>query len=402
MRAGRAALVVAVPPLVAALFGGPGCRTDDASLPPEPATGGRDAGTGGRDASSGGGAGGTEDDAALPDVTPPPSEPKTFTLLHGLTDSPWIAFCFAKVDGNVEGPLAPELFPAGGLGYGESVAAADLPGDAHLGDDSVRPYVVAAASAQAVRGLDCRAIAALTNPPPAEAGAPDASAEGGAPDPGIPLSDAGLEDGGTRDAGAPPPVPIADIRMAALPVLPAGAFPPDESYLVAVAGCLGGRGVTAPTEASICGASYSPSTPTLATHVVRLSRETSPRAVGLQFLVATPAFGRADLQLVPPLTDAITVVNDVAPGALRPVSPYLDSSSSDIGAGAEGARVQVSASGSSLAAYDAPWQPTLAAGRINALEDGQTYTLVMIGPSPGFDASRWWNGALVTVVKNGD
>jgi hypothetical protein len=122
--------------------------------------------------------------------------------------------------------------------------------------------------------------------------------------------------------------------------------------------------------------------------------------VGLQFLVATSAFGQADLRLIPSLTDPITVAKGVGPGALRPVHPYLEAAASDIGAGTARARVQVSPSGSSLAAYDEPWAPTLAASGIEALADGQTYTLVLLGPSPGFGASRWWNAALVTVVKN--
>jgi hypothetical protein len=189
--------------------------------------------------------------------------------------------------------------------------------------------------------------------------------------------------------------------MAALPVLPARAFSPDESYLVSIAGCLGGPGVTAPGEVSICGVGYSANTPTLAASVVRLSRETAPRAVGLQFLVATPAFGQADLRLIPSLGgDPLSVAKGVGVGALRPVRPYLDASASDIGAGSLGARVQVAANGSSLSAYDEPWQPTLSAGRLDTLANGETYTLVLLGPTPGFTATRWWNGALVTVLKN--
>jgi hypothetical protein len=360
-----------------------------------------EAGAGGRDGSAAGGAGGGAGgagDASLNDAIAP-SGPRTVALLHGLTDSPWVAFCFSKVEDGVEGPLAPELFPSGGLLYGASVPATDLPGGMRFGDDSVRPYVVAASSEDVVRGLDCRAIAARTRTAPVDAGA-RVPPEGGAPDAGgAVIGDGGAPDGG--DAGAPPPVRIADVRMAALPVLPARALSPAESYLVAIAGCLGGSGVTAPAEVSICGVGYSVNAPTLVTSVVRLSRQTAPRAAGLQFLVATPAFGQADLRLIPPRTgDPIVVAKGVGVGALRPVQPYLDASAADIGAGSPGALVRVSANGSTLAAYDEPWDPTLAAGGIETLSNGQTYTLVLLGPTPGFTASQWWNGALVTIVQN--
>jgi len=97
---------------------------------------------------------------------------------------------------------------------------------------------------------------------------------------------------------------------------------------------------------------------------------------------------------------ARTVAEKVVTGAIRPVPPYSESSAAEIGAGSPDAAVQLFVNGSSSAAYEKPWSPTLSAGGIAALEDGREYTLILVGPYPGFAARRWWNDPLVTVVAN--
>jgi len=89
----------------------------------------------------------------------------------------------------------------------------------------------------------------------------------------------------------------------------------------------------------------------------------------------------------------------VTPGALRPSPPYSGATASEIGAtSAEGA-VLLFTSGSSAPSYQKTWQPTLQAGGIDELADGTAYTLVIVGPPPGFAKRRWWNDPLVTMVR---
>jgi hypothetical protein len=262
--------------------------------------------------------------------------------------------------------------------------------------------VIAADGPDVVRGLDCAAIVERAKPPPSstpdaatpmarDAGTPDA-----ATDPG---QDAGRDGGAESGADAAPP-PIPSLRVSQLPVLPARVLREDAGYLLVASGCIGGPGVTNPSEVSICGANYAPDAPTLTETLVALSRTTKPNAVGLQFLVGTPAFGRSDLRLVPAVGgDPIPIATDVGEGAIRPVTPAFGATAFDVGRGSTVARVQVSATGSDPV-YDMGWPRTLAAGELDALSNDATYTLVLIGPSPGFSAQHWWNAPLVTVVRN--
>jgi hypothetical protein len=75
-------------------------------------------------------------------------------------------------------------------------------------------------------------------------------------------------------------------------------------------------------------------------------------------------------------------------------------SAEDIGATSDGTSIQVFPGGSGGAAYSRPWLNTMNAGALTALENGEAYTLIMVGPYPGFSAQRWWNDPLVTIVKN--
>jgi hypothetical protein len=207
----------------------------------------------------------------------------------------------------------------------------------------------------------------------------------------------GSAEGGVRDAS----VPVAAVRVASLPALPPGVLADSRGYVFVAGGCAGGRGVTDPSERSVCGESYSPSSPTLTAYVVAPPWTAPEDKVALTVLGAAPALTQFDLGFVPGLGgDLVTVATRVVPGALRPLSGYTGSSSVDIGAGHSDAHLQLFAFGSKVPIYDQSWAPTLAAGGISGIDDGTSYTLIVIGPFPGFAASRWWNDSLVTTVWN--
>jgi hypothetical protein len=403
----------------------PACVADHDQLAEHPGAGGADAGGGGRgviheDASAEASReSGTEPEPSAD--TGAPAGTLSLTFLHGVIDSPWIAFCASAVhDGRTAAPGKP--FPVGGLGYGNSVTLDAVPG-VDVAHDGVAPYVVAAASADAVKGLDCAQIfglaAQLALPVVPDAGpSPESAPPVHIPDGSVPprtdaatgrdASPSGARDA-ARDTGAdgaiadtaPPPVPIAAVRVAALPVIPAGAFSLPRGYLVVAGGCLGGPGVTDPSEQSVCGEGYTPTAPTLTELVVAPSAEGRDARVALQVLGATPAITQLDLGLVPASQgDAVTVATRVVPGALRPTTPYTRVSAAEIGATSDTAAVELFAFGSSVPAYKKPWAPTLEAGKLDGLLDGAAYTLVVIGPFPGFAKRQWWNDPLVTMVQN--
>ncbi len=376
-------------------------------------------------ASSGGqatdGAGGSilEADTPVPHDAQPAADagPRTVTFVHGVIDSPWIAFCFAKVSDGVPAAPVGAPWPSGGLEYGQTRVAQAIPGVA-LGTDDLLPYVIAAASSDVTRGMDCPMLVstatALATPPVVDAGVTDASGRDAAVRlDASSLRDASREASASRDAGAvldaasstpssrPPPIvpAIPSIRAAALPVLPGVALSGAESFLIVAGGCLGGPGVTDPSELSVCGENYSPATPTLEEMVVELPRAGKAGYVGLSYLGGTPALRASDLTLQAP-GGTLPVVKNVVTGALRPVPPLATSTADQIGASDVGTAIFLYADGSATPIYDEPWSTTFVAGGVSSLENGRNYTLIVVGPYPGFSRRSFWNDPLVTIVAN--
>lgn len=365
-----------------------------------------------------------------------PPGPLAISFVNGVTDAPWVSLCFTKVENGVESPATGMPFPAGALGYGNSTTVASIPG-VNFATDAVRPYVVAA-SPDAISGLNCGSILVIagTFGPSGAPGAGDASSRDGAPEvspdaardangsrldaasrgdarnpvdaapnldatrvdarsAGDGASDASRREGGGATDAAKTPVPI--IRVAPLYVIPAGTFGASHHYLFALGGCVGGPGISDPSELSVCGDTFSASHPTITPVLVTLSRVTTSGHVGIQFVDATPAVRAADLRLTSAGLIPLSIAKNVVVGAIRPNPPNATRTSPELG---PTDHVQIFADGSSTPIYDQPWSKTLAVGDIAALEDGQDYTLLLVGPYPGFAEREWWNDPLVTVVKN--
>lgn len=393
-------LLVALP--VAATVAG--CVTDHGVLAEQPPEDGA-AGAGGTPVRRHDAAVDAAPEASAPpppmEAAPPPAGTRSLTLVHGVTDSPWLAFCFSIVhDGKTKALKAP--FPPGGLSYGASVRIAD--GDvADLATDGIAPRLVLADSAAAVAGLDCAAIQDLATQLAATPAAPeggavlDASRDASAVD-ASPAVDGAVTDGAVRDAS----VPVAAVRVTALPVLPPRALSEARGYVLVAGGCAGGRGVSDPSQESVCGESYNATSPTLNAYVVAPPVTAPADGVALTVLGGTPALTQMDLGFVPGLGgDLVTVATRVVPGALRPLSAgYTGSSAAAIAATRPDAHVQLFAFGSKVPIYDESWGPTLQAGGFGDLENAASYTLIVVGPFPGFAKRRWWNDPLVTVVRN--
>ena len=328
----------------------------------------------------------------------------SLTLVHGVTDEPsHIAFCFAAVRDGAE--VAPEgaPVPASGLAFGGSTVLDALTGvDLHA--DGFQPYVIAGDLAR-IQGLGCaealelgRALEQAVYTPVDDGSAPaDAASPGG--DAAGPL-DASLD---AERLDAAEEVILPPIRVRPLPVLPAGTLAPSESYLMVLGGCIGGPAFTDPSERSVCGELYVPQFGTLSTMLVTLSRETEADKVGLQFLNGSVAISPVELRAVSDESSSVvelTVASDVVTGEIEPPTPRTDRAVGQLGILANTGAVAVRVSYSTTPVYEEPWSRTLEAGGVATLQNGASYTLVLVGPYPGFDRNKWWNGAVVTVVPN--
>jgi hypothetical protein len=321
--------------------------------------------------------------------------------LNGVTDAPSVSLCFAKVDGNVESPPLGKPFPTETLGYGKTITVSSIP-EFDVTADAIRPYVIAA-TPEAISGLDCSSILVIARIPEARPPDPesvDASLDG-------PAGDGARTDGDTPDAviePAPiPPVPsdprVPNFRAYALPVIPAGTFVAERHYLFGLAGCMGGPGITDPSEQSVCGEAFSATHPTLAPVFVTLSRIVTKDHVALQFVNASSVVRAADVRLAAQAFNPLSLAKNVVRGAIRPIPPNASRSSAQYGLTDED-RIQIFADGSTKPIYDETWSKTLASGGIASLEDGHAYTLLLIGPYPGFSKREWWNDPTVTIIEN--
>jgi hypothetical protein len=192
-------------------------------------------------------------------------------------------------------------------------------------------------------------------------------------------------------------VPI--IRASGLPVIPSGTFGADRHYLFGLSGCMGGPGIRDPSEQSVCGESFSDTHPTLAPVLVTLSRIVTSDRAALQFLNASSAVRAAELRLASKGFSTVSLAKDVVRGAIRPVPPNASRTAGQLSLVDED-RIQIFADGSSQPIYDHPWSETLTAGGVPPVENGRAYTLILIGPYPGFSKREWWNDPIVTIVAN--
>jgi hypothetical protein len=366
-----------------------------------------------------------------PDPIVDPAGAFAFTLLHGVVDTPRIFFCLAN-NGQAQGDPWPEQ----GLGFGEAWVSDELPeGDPEV--DSLQ-IIVIGADADLIDSRDCEAIlddprtavtlggvgSALTRRvgPAALALADAGSSDAGLMDAG--LLDAGLPDAGSDaavvgssgdaaigsgvDSGAIQDAAAADaaaeippaIRAAFLPMVPAGTMRNVGSYLLTVAGCLGG--FSHPEDRAVCGSSYFPDRPTLRPMLVRMSRLVTFGNPSLQFLQASLGAGIVTLRSTPGILNngtQITIATDVAPGVIDPYPPVQSVAPGTFGdpLGVGGLEL-TSEIGQT---WSDSWGSALAALDIEALAGLTGYTLVFVGPNPWLeDDAQWWNEPRFTMVRN--
>lgn len=398
-------LVIAV--VVSACF--LSCSSDHSALKQKdpPATGGSGGTGGGIDAGPD-----VELDQGVAGFVEPPGENK-LTLLHGVVDAVRVAFCFAKVVDGLPEPVQGNPIPTAGLPYAGSLSVTQLAG-LDWTKDAVLPIVIAG-DLSLVAGKSCSQAISLAQSYALEDAGGDGAADVGveaavdgssdaADDSSIDASMVDASGGDAADAPVdavtelPPP---PKLRVGELPVLPAGTLSSGYSLLLAATGCIGGPAFSDPLETYVCGATYTPSSPTLAPVVVPLSRVSTPGALGLQLVNAARAADPIDVSSRHPKGSSIPdidIADGVVFGAVAPRPPLLGYSSSAFGSPLSASFLDVWSQNSSAPFYSSSWKDAL--GPLDDAHDGKTYAVVLIGPRPNNTGQKWWNGPRLVVLDN--
>ena len=377
-----------------------GCVTDHDALQKKPSVA-SSAGAGGAPAAAGAPTiiGGSDGQAATggghADDEPPGKS--LLTIINGVVDAPSVVLCFAKLDssGGVT-PLGDPLTKAP-FAYAQNLVLTDVAG-VKLDTDTLEPLLIAG-ELELVAGLSCEdavaraedeeASAIDANTRASEAALAGAGGEGGAAD----SASAGGE------GGVPSYEVRSRLRLGHLPAIPAGTLNAGRSILYVATGCIGGATYNAAKSDEYCGDGYSEQQPTLSGMVASLSRRVQFDETGMQFVHASLATPPADVSSHPPSpsTDSsIQIATAVIEGQASPHSALLTHSALEYGS-ARSYTVEISAQG--VPVVDESWVDVLARGGVKALEDGNTYALVLIGPRVDHaEATPLWNPSAVTVI----
>jgi hypothetical protein len=380
--------------LFALMFAGAfvACMTDHSALEkmPNPGNSGGAGGVGGSAGSpviSGGagvaGGGGHPDDEA-PGTS-------VLTIVHGVVDAPNIELCFAKVgsDGTVT-PFGQPLTDAP-LAYGENVVLHAVTG-ADVASDVLEPFVIAG-QLDLVSGLDCASAIALART--------DEAAANPSPDPETGSSAGGAGEAGAGEAGGAAGAPAevqAPLRVRGLPAIPAGTLNGGRSYLLVATGCMGGSGFTAPSAEDYCGTGYTERAPTVSAIFVALSRLTALDHVGMQVVHASLGTGQVSVTSDGGLqsgTTPIPIVMNEIEGELLPRPAAVNHTALEYGASMNYSLEVMSQSATLLTVT---WPSALTLGGVSALEDGSTYSLVLLGPRADLKQAGFWNAPVITIV----
>lgn len=216
-------------------------------------------------------------DTALPDVAPDvfvePDGAPELRFLHGVADATAVRVCLLPWSGAAPLPGAPVPLGTTDIAYGGSLLLTAPVGAVPEG--AFRPVVVGGDLAKA-NGLDCATV--LSQPP-------------------------------------------AGVRVAGLPVLPAGTLTAPRSLLLVATGCLGG--VALPDPGAACGQGLPPLAANPSAVVVTLSRAAPPAsALGLQVVHASATSPELALRIVPDKAEGgVVVTSQVAFGGIEPRPP---------------------------------------------------------------------------------
>lgn len=368
-----------------ALLDGAACTTDHDQLAKQPgkatssSTSSTGSGTGGASSTGSGHAVSTTGSAG-PNQYPADGD-DVLTLVHGQVDAERIAFCFAELRDGVLRLISEEPVPEQGLAYGAQLTLT-APGGLDFEDDGLVPIVLAGDLAR-VAGMECEEALSL-------AYRVDRSGEAQQE----PMGAAGAAGAAGATGSAARPA----LRAMELPALPAGTLVLGKHYVMVVHGCMGGPGVE--DESGVhCGDAFTPSRPTLRPLLVPVSRQTTIGKLALQFMHASLASPRVDVRSRPAnrLEQATLLVSGLAYGFV-PSNPKKDLSAEDLGID-EGASLEVLLLGQRK--FESTWHEAAELTGTESIEDGESYLIVLLGPSLGTQSDAGFNPTRLSVIATG-
>lgn len=359
------------------------------------------------------------------------------TFVHGIVDADRVLVCFLAGRGAdarvLDGPVAE-------LAYGESVVLPSLPG-ASLVTDDIEPLVIAG-ELELVSELGCEEALAIaraeqdaapTAPPDGAGGAGGTGASAGGaggsasgaggtganvgadagggsssdePPSGDGTSSAGgaggsaPEGGAGGEGGASSPLPPPPrLRVGELPLVPAGTMNGGRSYLLVGNGCIGGPAFAGKYAKEACGDHYALGTPSLSAMLVAMSRRTEFGKLGLQVAHASVATGVVDLTALQLIGgEQQPIVNDVELGSIVPGASQLAVTAEGYGANSPLWEVEVQDNGTPL--FRESWATIKKRAGLASLDDGRSYTLVVLGPNASLTRKGFWNPRAIAVVRS--
>jgi len=394
------------------------CSTNHDALARQPKAGSSAGGSGGASAGfASGGFGNTGNPPSQGGRSNPDHESmgdNVLTIVNGVIDAPSIRLCFARLDADghtteLVGSPAPELPYAG------STVLTELDG-LSFADDSIQPWVLSgelsrlkkldcAAAVELARSEEARVTPVETAAAMASAGGQGGAAAGGAGgDAGAGPAGAGPAGAGGEPAagGAPGAAPLEfpTLRARPLAALPAGTVNIGRSILLVLTGCSGGAAYTDTLDKSVCGASYTPATPTLQPIVVTLSRALGIGMVGLQAVHGSPATASLDVRASGNSGEvSLVFASSIRFGSIEPRPADTRFTPFDLGVDKSNFGLQAIDEAGGVAFQEA-WSDILAASGLSALLAARTYTAVFLGPDPHLIKEGWWNEPAFALIDN--
>jgi hypothetical protein len=193
--------------------------------------------------------------------------------------------------------------------------------------------------------------------------------------------------------------------MPALRARPASAIPPGSldigrSLLMVLGGCIGGAYFVDAVDAAICGDEYAPDSPTLQPVLVKLSRDLSFSAVGLQGVNASLAAGPVDIRSSGVAGSlSLTFASEVSFGAIEPRPADTRFSAVELGVEASDHGLQAVGVDGAVMLQDS-WPNIRDASGLSEIIESRTYTAILVGPNPLVLKRGWWNDPAFVLVDN--
>lgn len=384
--------------LLLALGASNGCTTNHDALARQPSAGSSAGGSAGAAGFGMGAFGNTGNQASQGGRPNPDDESKgddVLTIVNGMVDAPSIRLCFARLgdDGETQAFLGA---PLPELAYAASTVLTELDGLSFV-DDVIQPWVISGELSR-LKQLDCAAAVALaqseeTKVTPVDE-PPAMSGEGGQGGAG---SGAAAAEGG---APAAEPLEFPTLRARPVAALPAGTVHIGRSILLVLTGCSGGAAYTDHIQTSVCGASYTPATPTLRPVIVKLSRVVGIGKVGLQAVHGSQATASLDVRASGD-SGAVSLVfaSSLSFGSIEPRPADTRFSPFELGVENFNYGLQAIDGGGSVA-YQEAWSDILTASGLPSILPARTYTAVFLGPDPLLIKEGWWNKSAFALVDN--